>query len=185
MTTTIAIDPGYGNKTFGCACAMVVDASLVRAWFERSLIHEGVLNQIRKGLRVDAIVWEKPLHRERDEAFKGIPVSTLIELASAGSGLAREFAALSGAVVKSVYPHEWKGSSRKPSHHGRLWASLTSGERALLGGDDTLDRINAAKRAGALDRWARPGAHYYGTWQGHNLLDAAGIGKYEAKGITT
>jgi hypothetical protein len=59
-----------------------------------------------------------------------------------------------------------------------MWARLDTVERELLGGNATAARIEAAKRAGALDRWARSGGEYYGAWLGHNLLDASGLGMW-------
>jgi hypothetical protein len=60
-----------------------------------------------------------------------------------------------------------------------LWDVLTGAEREVLGGADTFRRIAAAVQKGALDRWGKPGASYYGAWTGHNLLDAAALGAYQ------
>jgi hypothetical protein len=72
----------------------------------------------------------------------------------------------------------WKGSEQKPVHHARLLEVLAPAELEVLGGGDTARRILAARQKGALDRWGKPGATYYGAWTGHNLLDAAALGAY-------
>jgi hypothetical protein len=183
MTNLIAIDPGYAAKSGGCACAWFEGDNLLRAtWFMRPEHFWG--SQAAKQPPLfgsdewfGAIVWERPVHRVRDEQYShAVPVETLLELTSVGSGLAHLYAGALGAEIKELRPHEWKHSRHKPPHHKALWRILTEAERAILGGDATYAVIEAACRKGALARW-KPGVSYYpSTFITHNLLDAVALG---------
>ncbi len=68
---------------------------------------------------------------------------------------------LCSGEVRCVTPNEWKGSTRKPIHHDRMWGALSAEEQILLGGDATYDGLQAILERGAKERWRRPGAAYY------------------------
>ena len=170
MSILVAIDPGYARRGRGCAVAIFTGRALTCVYFERA---ETIT---RSSLAVGAseIVWECPQCDARSRTI----APTLIELTAAGALLAGMFAGACGCRAVAVMPRDWKGSLAKPVAHSRMWARLDTVERELLGGNATAARIEAAKRAGALDRWARSGGEYYGAWLGHNLLDASGLGMW-------
>jgi hypothetical protein len=173
MTNLIAIDPGYAKKSDGCACAAFVENDLQAVWFARP---EHVL--ARPGFLLDAVVWERPVHRVRDEQYShAVPVDVLLELTAVGASLAGIYAAGCPIVpIVALKPHEWKHSRHKPPHHKALWRLLSPTERAVLGGDKTYAAIEAACRKGALARW-KPGVAYYpASFVAHNLLDAVALG---------
>ncbi len=192
---TLAIDPGHAGE--GCACAVYADGTLRAAWFER---YAGRVLGSPAWLRIDEVVVERPAYQgaRSDQAR----VADLINLAWSGALLAGAYAGRDGAWLVEYTPNDvrdkrcpkharvstrpapctcsrgWKGSEQKPVQHARLWEVLTPAERAVLGGDATARRIDAAVTKGALERWAKPGAAYYGAWTGHNTLDAAALGAH-------
>jgi len=164
----IAIDPGYAKRGPGCACALFVEGLLTALWFARP-------NEARPVAPDGAdVVYELPQMRPREDVSPG-KANTLIKLAAVGAELAGQYSGASGGRVYAVTPAAWKGSTPKPQSHGRILDVLSRAELAIVGAD-AMARVAEAKRRGALDRWARPGADYYGTWPRHNLLDAVGIG---------
>ncbi|OFV81966.1 MAG: hypothetical protein A2Y78_00075 [Acidobacteria bacterium RBG_13_68_16] len=163
MGTVIAIDPGIAVRGPGCAVATFRDGVLVGVGFLRP-------SSSARHIVGVTTVYEIPIVRPREDLSSG-KANTLIKLAAAGAELAGRF----GGCVVAVEPAAWKGSTPKPVSHSRIWSALTDAERILFE-PDTERRIELAKRAGGLARWSKPGATYYGTWAGHNLLDAAGIG---------
>jgi hypothetical protein len=175
VTSLLAIDPGYAKRGPGCACAMFVDHRLTSLWYERP-----------SGPRPfpawpAAVVWELPEVRPREDVSPS-KANTLVRLAAEGALLAGLYAAARGAEVRAATPAEWKGSKAKPVHHGRVLAELDEAELDVVVdvcGADTVERVQAAKRAGGLDRWAKAGAAYYGRWDGHNALDAVGLGLWQ------
>ena len=163
----IAIDPGYAKRGQGSACAYFVGRTLTAVWFARC----------PPPLPPDAwnwakVVWEQPQVDQRTR----IAVVEIVRLAAEGGTLAGYYAGLRRAEVVPVTPSSWKGSVPKPINHASLWKALQPDERALFP-PDTEARIQRAVEKGALERWKRPGAVYYGTWDAHNLLDAVGIGR--------
>ena len=167
----VAIDPGYAARGPGCAVAVFTNKLLVHACFTRP--GPGALKAL--GLSTtDVVVWECPQVDSRTRAA----VPAAVQLAAVGGTLAGQIAGATGCMtIVPVAPSTWKGSARKPQAHARLWQELVASERAILGGPTTADRIEEAKRAGALDRWRKPGGSYYrATWHMHNILDAVGIG---------
>jgi hypothetical protein len=174
----IAIDPGYGKNSGGCALAMFMRGVLVSAGFERH-----TAPGFWRGCGADVVVYELPQVRPREDASPG-KANTLIQLAAAGAELAGRLAGSSTPVL-AVAPVKWKGAVAKPVCHSRLWGGLSDAERACIGSPCEVERhINEAKRKGGLARW-KPGTNYYGTWPLHNILDAVGIGIWylEKKGI--
>lgn len=166
MASLVAIDPGFGRRSGGCACALFEGAELVRVWMARP--------SDRVDVACDVIV-EKP---QQDRRSRGVPPSTLIELAWQGAVLAGRIAGASHAV-HALTPSEWKGSVPKPVHHARLWRCLTERERHVLGGVETWAHIDAARMRGAESRWGQPGASYYpARWTTHNMLDAVALGAH-------
>jgi hypothetical protein len=172
MTNIIAIDPGYAVESGGCACARFFHNELIHAWFVRP--EELCADDIPLGV-IDTVLWERPVHRVRDEQYSHLPVGVLLELTAVGASLAGMYAAGRCPIV-AMKPHEWKRSRHKPPHHKALWRILTPSERAVLGGASTWAIIEAACRKGALARW-KPGVNYYpSTFVTHNLLDAVALG---------
>ena len=172
----VAIDPGFSVKSGGCAVAIFEHERLINARFERP--EKVCLDNQCVGAAV--VIWECPQCDSRSHAI----APALIALAAEGGTLAGMYAGANGCRAYATTPAKWKGSVPKPIHHARVWRELDGKERALLGGSATLDRIEAAKREGALERWAKPGAFYYGTWTGHNLLDAVALGLWRLKRIS-
>lgn len=170
----IAIDPGFGKTSRGCACARFVDGRLRAVWFTRPDRVAAPAEARAGGLPAPTlIVWELP----QDDSRSAGKASTLIRLAAEGGTLAGLLAGRAGARVRAVPAGEWTAGAPKPVRHGRLWRVLDADERGLLGGGPTGDAIEAAKVAGALERWARPGVAYYpARFNAHNLLDAVGLG---------
>jgi hypothetical protein len=170
MRSIIAIDPGYGRRTLGCACALFVDRHVVHTWYARP-------TEARQPLRVpklECVVIEMP---QQDGRSRSAPPEVLIRLAWDGALLAGMYAGETGASVVALQPRAWKGSKPKPISHRKLWALLEPHERTLLGGDSTYAEIIAACERGACDRWDKPGASYYpANWLMHNTLDAAAMG---------
>lgn len=167
----LTIDPGYAVKGKGCACCVAVDGAIREAWFERPTRGDDLA--MRADVSIDLVIVEQP---QQDGRSWGVPPEVLIRLAWDGAKLGGFYAGRDGADFVEATPSEWKGSEAKPVCHGRLWAILSNVERALLGGGVTERHITAAKRAGALDRWSKPGGSYYpAAWLGHNLLDAAAM----------
>jgi hypothetical protein len=178
MKNIIAIDPGYAQKSGGCACAGFRENVLRCAWFKRPETfeseHQGLIFAPVGAL--DAVVWERPVHRVRDEQYSHVvPAEVLLELTAQGATLAGMYSAGRCPIV-ALKPHEWKHSRHKPPHHKALWRILTEAERVVLGGDETYAAIEAACRKGALARW-KPGVAYYpNNFITHNLLDAVALG---------
>ena len=167
----IAIDPGFTKRGRGCAVAMFEDRHVHRVLFARpETVDRDDLNHA-----VDIVAWEIP----QIDARTRVSTPSVVQLAAVGGTLAGMYAAANDARIVAVTPREWKGSIAKPIAHYRLWNHLEDYERALLGGTDTEREIDRARRRGALDRWAKPGAAYYpASFETHNLLDAVGIGRY-------
>lgn len=164
----IAIDPGFAQRGLGCACALFARGTLMAVWFARP-------EHAARIAPVTLVVWECPQIDARSRTI----APTLIKLAAEGGTLAGLYAGQHAAQVERVAPSSWKGSAPKPIHHSRLWGALSDGERSLLGGASTLAQIDAAKLAGARDRWGRAGGEYYpAAFSAHNLLDAVGIGMW-------
>jgi hypothetical protein len=167
----LTIDPGYAAKGDGCACCASRDGLIVEAWFERPTRGDNLA--MRANIAIDRVIVEKP---QQDGRSWGVPPEVLIELTWAGVALGGFYAGAHGAAFAGTCPSDWKGSEAKPVNHGRLWGILSDVECAILGGSPTERQIKAAKRKGALERWAKAGGEYYPkSWLGHNLLDAAAI----------
>lgn len=77
-----------------------------------------------------------------------------------------------GGIVTEYTPVQWKGTTSKPVHHGRIWALMHDDERALFPADVPAV-IQAAKES-----FARTGkvVKYSHSW--HNHLDAIGLGLF-------
>ena len=162
MTTFIAIDGGVHES----AVATFVDGRLADVRFVPSATRPTPVPDLRM------VIVERPQIDGRAPRPQDI-----VDLAWASASLAYSY----GVPVHAVEPRAWKGSVPKPVHHARM----------LLGPLTTLLPAEAA----ALDRrvpgWARrvndaadklarggswPGARAYGSWTGHNLLDAVCLG---------
>lgn len=174
---TVAIDPGYAARGKGCAVAVLVDGKIAAVGFERP---EAIDANALSVCATD-VVWECPQLDARTRTATG----SVVQLAAVGGTLAGLYAGACGCRAVAVAPSQWKGSVAKPVHHARVWDALAFDERQALGGDTVRARIAEAQRAGALDRWSKPGAAYYGTWTGHNLLDAVALGLWRVGRIDT
>lgn len=177
----VAIDPGFAARGPGCAVALFDDTGrLVEARYARpetvspvELLASELYTDMATAPQPLAVVWESP----QVDARTRVSTPAVVRLAAVGGVLAGLYAGANGGKVEAVTPSIWKGTAPKPVHHSRMWRALTAAEQRLLGGEDTLTRIHAARRAGAKDRWGKPGGAYYPTsWWTHNLLDAVGIG---------
>lgn len=165
-----SIDPGVPK----CAAALWVDAELAGV---------GVYGaaDLGPGLYLGgarSAVLELPQSDGR-----AVPTRTLIELTAAGCLCA---ARLTSGQVALLTPSEWKGSTKKPIHHDRMWEALSSKEQDLIGEEWTQIYIQRAKKRGAADGWRKKGSALYyrktdavtvgGTLIDHNVLDAVGLG---------
>jgi hypothetical protein len=167
-TDALAIDPGYGVKSGGCAVACGWGGTLVGVAFQPGLPVDTVMRQVHH------VIVEQP---QQDGRSDGVPPATLIKLAWAGARLAGFYVGMwPAACLHEPTPREWKGSEAKPAMHMRMWEALTFSEREVLGGARTAKAIDDACERGALCRWSKPGAALYpSTFKTHNLLDAAAI----------
>lgn len=171
MMNMIAIDPGYGKRSGGCACALFVQGTLEFTWFVRP----SDVAPLERDIAL--VVVEQP---QQDARSWGVPPATLIRLSWDGALVAGLYAGLHGADVKAVTPSQWKGSVPKPVQHGKVWPLLSDSERELLGGLATGLAIEHATEQGARERWRRRGGEYYpSAFRMHNLLDAVAIGLVE------
>ena len=164
--STLSIDPGSADP--GPACVWFDDAERLCAasctFFPTPPAHFA---------RLRTVVVER---MQADARTRNIDVRYLLACQFAGALAAGFAAGPTRADVVDLTPTEWKGNEPKPAQHARLWRVLDAAERAVLGGAETERRIAAAVEKGALCRWSKPGDALYGTWKGHNLLDAAALG---------
>lgn len=169
---TIAVDPGSAGK--GLAVAHFFDKRLTDVYFARP--HD-FARRLSSGNVVDArVVIEKP---QADRRAEDVSPKSLISLSWAGGiAVGACLSQYPEARLTEATPNAWKGSETKPHQHRRLWLMLGPQERLLLGGADTWRAIDVACDRGALNRWKRPGASYYGKNDVHNLLDAAALGAW-------
>ncbi len=174
----IAIDPGVVGG--GCACACCIGGTLEGVWFERVQRYTRdnpppAKGPAAVGSGISLVLVERPEY-QGDRSLNA-RVQDLMALCWEGAILAGAFAGRDGCPIVELPPSVWKGTEPKPMQHARLWACLTAGERAILGGDRTAGVIHEAREKGALDRWSKPGAAYYPrSFRTHNLLDAAAMG---------
>lgn len=168
LVSALAIDPGYGRKSGGCAVAHGEEGQLERVWFQ------SVIPPVSsRSIGIDHVIVEQP---QQDGRSDGIPPVVLIKLSWAGAVLAGVYAGANAAKLHEPTPREWKGSEAKPAMHYRLWDILSNDEQDVLGGHATGLAIEAACERGAMCRWSKPGAELYpSTFTTHNLLDAAAI----------
>lgn len=162
MVTLVAIDPGVHQS----AVAVLVGHSLIWAGMVDS-------HALPSAKEADLVVWEKPQLDSRSRTV----VPTILELAVSGAMLAARYGCLCRCPVEPVTPTQWKGSIPKPVHHQRLLQGLSEEEVSLLP-KDSKEQVQAACVRGAKERWSKPGAVYYRSWKGHNVLDAVALGKW-------
>lgn len=165
----IYLDPG---KAKDCALACFEANELIwLGWCD------GVALRTESGLltrcNLAGILWEKPeIYTKRKS--KGNP-NQLIDLAIAGATAVtylRMGWGIDPAKVRSITPHNWKGSIAKPPHHLRLWGVLSPAERALFPAN-----TEAYILAGAQAYAAGVNPNY--AAQCVDLLDAAALGCYD------
>lgn len=167
----IAIDPGYGKRSGGgCSCAYFGAGKLQEVWIASPAT---AFDDSPKFVRAAVVIVEEMQYDRRSE---GKDPRVLLRLQRDGCLLAGLYAGAAGADVEALTPSQWKGSVPKPVQHLNLWDVLSPAERTVLGGAATERRITAAVNRGAAERWKRPGGYYYGSWTGHNPLDAAALG---------
>lgn len=168
----VAIDPGYGRKTGGNACALACVGILRDAWFERPYGARARPHLLDYATLAHVIA-EQP---QQDGRSWTVPPAVLISLAWQGALLAGIYVGANGAELHDPTVREWKGSENKVPMHRRLWSILSPDEREVLGGDKTTRAITAACEKGALCRWSKSGAELYpSAFTTHNLLDAAAL----------
>lgn len=164
MADLVAIDPGYGRRTEGCACAVFRQNALRQNVLAAVLTvrPDGCARAIGEQYESAYVVLERPQSDGRTQGVgrDGTPAEVLIQLALQGGIVAGLFAAPNG-TVRAVTPSEWKGSLQKPIHHKRALAALMPAELELAGGMAALNIVLAAVEKGARDRWRKPGGAYY------------------------
>lgn len=167
----LAIDPGV----HACACALFgADGRLTAV---------GV-NMHPDGKTLRGVVIERPVIRGNNTPDP----QTIVDLAWAGARFAYAF----GVPVHEVTPQQWKGQVPKPIHHARVLREFlldhvrgtpeyTVLDRCVPGWAERIDRAQAlvAKAPGKY-----PGAKAYGSWEGHNLLDAVALGVWARENLT-
>jgi hypothetical protein len=164
-TRLTATDPG---ATTECATAGFICGALDYAWFEKpETAHLACDN-------ATLAVFEEPQLDRRNPKY-------VIDLAINGALCARAHS----RNVRRYKVMAWKGSNRKPQHHARMLKALTPSELKALAaacGEKSsaalLRKVSAACAKGARTRWGGKGASYYGSWKGHNLLDAVALGLF-------
>ena len=177
----IAIDPGYAKRGQGCACARFDRGLLTGVWYTRPReLITATRGRTFLAASIDVVIVEEMQVRPRGDGY--IDPRVLLRLQADGFLLAGLYAGACGSRVEALTPAQWKGSVPKPVQHASLWRRLSAAETAVLGGDETWARISAAVERGARERWAHAGVYYYGSWQGHNVLDAVGLGVSYLKG---
>lgn len=123
----------------------------------------------------DRVIVERPIIRGNNTPDP----QTIVDLAWSSAALAYSL----GRPVTAVTPQQWKGDVPKPIHHGRVLlptspeALFSPLELAVLESavPGWRDRVLKAQMKLAKNR-ALTGAKAYGTWEGHNLLDAVALG---------
>lgn len=176
----VTVDPGYSAKGRGCAVAVFRKGELSATGYLRP---EHWLRPSARRFRADhlrgaeAVVWEMP-QIDRRTRFS---VPSALTLAAVGGQLAGLVAGENAATLVPITPSQWKGSVPKPVNHARTLRVLSPAEVRELP-TDTRERVHAAQLAGAKTRWSKPGADYYGAWDGHNILDAICLGIYALGG---
>lgn len=170
----IAIDPGYAAGKGNAVALLDDDGRLIECRMTEGLPSGWpVVGQI---VGPHLIVWEKPQQDGRSEA---VPPSVLINLTASGCLLAGWLAGCLGSRwVVPLEPRTWKNQASKSETHSRMWRELCPEERALLGGELTGATIKAARKRQIVGQ-----REYPESWQTHNLLDAAAIGRYAFKTI--
>lgn len=160
----LAIDPGVH------ACAVAVFGANGR------LLAVG-MNMHPEGRALRGIVIERPVIRGNNTPDP----QTIVDLAWAGARFAFSF----GVPVHEVTPQQWKGQVPKPIHHARVIPKALSEsefgilERCVPG---WAKRVDAA--CAKVARGGRAGVHGYGSWPGHNLLDAVALGVWARENLT-
>lgn len=164
MTRLVAIDPGVER----CAIAVFADdGELLDVGFvDVPFDCPDVLWSAAWSDGIVSVVAEKPQFDRRC-------AKSVIDLAWSGALVAATFAR--GGPVVTYTPSAWKGALTKPIHHHRTLKALTPAEIGVLP-PDTAARVAGACHKGGLDNWRKDGARYYGSWGGHNVLDAVALG---------
>lgn len=165
----LASDPAWAKP--GSACAEFRNGALHSTWFW-DWRNPGVHSSAVALAECKTLVVEKP---QKDARTRHVQES--YDKLVAAYELTIEKYNTHGTHVRRLTPNQWKGSQPKPQHHLTIWEELTPEERAILPADCESRIVRACER-GALNRWAKPGAYYYGSWKGHNTLDAVGLGLF-------
>lgn len=151
--TFIALDPGkkivYGARFVGLECVALVE------YDPRDIPHH-----LRTTYSVAVV--EKPSIMNTPNAVD------MAEVLWAGASVAN---ALSG-FVHAIDPIVWKGSVKKPVHHGRVWECMTPKERALFPANTHSVMVEAKKQCALSGKVVK----YNHKW--HNHLDALALGMF-------
>ncbi len=168
----VAVDPGKES----CACAGFRAGVLTAVWFQPVTLDIGIGRLPAERLR-PLVVVERPQIDGRT-----VDPRVLIDLTRGAYLVATAYAAQLECSVQELTPAEWKGSLAKPIHHGRFLPALTADERRVLPADTDAEVWCAKQRWATRHRSKRKtkitGAEAYGSWTGHNLLDAIGLGLF-------
>jgi len=112
---------------------------------------------------VDVLPEAQTIVAEKPQIYPGIPRTPPNDLVTLALMLGR----FTGNIkVEYVLPHTWKGQIKKPVSHNRIWDTLFTAERKILP-PLTYERIQQGLEGGAY------------KWEGHNFLDAVGIGLWK------
>lgn len=158
----LAIDPGVNL----CACAVFGPCGLYQ-------VSSHPPESLRQFNGITRVICEKP--RIYPHASPGDP-NDLLDLSEV-VGIAREAFDAQGTPFQTVAPREWKGQKKKPPHHRRVWLAMKDQDREVLARAVNLTPAEVwAKIERACQTLARTGKVRGYSWDGHNLLDAAGLG---------
>lgn len=172
MSNVLFIDPGVAGR--GCAVALFRRRVLRAAWLEPPPPTSCDFDPECQ-IPIDQVVVERPEY-QGDRSAAARP-KDLMDLSWAGALLAGLYAGANGAAVIDLTPRQWKGSEPKPLMHKRALRKMSSVEILALGGQRTVQEIQAACEKGAKKRWKVSGAACYSSSSDtHNLLDAATMG---------
>jgi len=138
----LAIDPDFGKRGKGNACSEfnAYDYELVQTFFQRPNVPIAKFHPICDE-NAGVIVIEKPQFTGQSE---GKDPNNILELAWQGMHVAATYRGMYWAELVEYTPTQWKGGQHKPHMHWALWDVLSKRERALIGGERTLELVKAA-----------------------------------------
>jgi len=176
ISNFLTIDGGVHK----CAVGEWNRARLSAVYFQAGPLADAPSRQAFR-LEFDRVIVERPIIRGNATPDP----QTIVDLAWESAALAFSY----GIPVEAVTPHQWKGEIPKPVHHNRVLLApvrapgLDPGEEAILERALPGWKAQIRKALGkCIKSPGKRGAEYYGTWEGHNLIDAVCLGIWVRSG---